>query len=114
MTDALGITPLRCLLAMATLACATACGGAPEPDKVLSTVRSWTATAELASTDVHRGAISTRLAAQLHDRAVAARQESATALAQTVRSPEERQRARAALDSLDVAIRTLGAAGSGR
>lgn len=114
MTDAVPITILRRRLIMAALSCAMACGGAPEPDKVLTTVRSWTATTQLASADVRRGAISTRLANQLHDRAVQARQESATALAQAVRSPDDRRRAKAALDSLDVAIRALGAAGSGQ
>lgn len=91
-----------------------ACGGAPEPDKVLATVRSWTATARLASDDVRRGAISSRLASQLHDRAADARQDAVTALAQAVRSPDDRQRARAALDSLDMAIRTLAVAGGAR
>lgn len=110
MTDAVPY-PTRRWLLIGTLACAMACGGAPEPDKVLTTVRSWTATAALATADVHRGAISKRLAAQLHDRAVEARQESAPALAQAAHSPDDRQRAKAALDSLDSAIRTLGAAG---
>jgi hypothetical protein len=90
-----------------------ACGGAPEPDKVLTTVRSWTATANLAAADVRRGAISKRLASQLHDRAAEARRESATALAQE-RSPDDRRRAGPVLDSLDVAIRMLDAAGGVR
>ena len=112
MTDAVP-HPARRRLLIGALAYAMACGGAPEPDKVLTTVRSWTATAALATANVHRGAISKRLAAQLHDRAVEARQESATALAHATGSPDDRQRARAALDSLDAAIRTLDAAGGG-
>lgn len=114
MTDAVPNSSLRRRLVVAALACAAGCGGAPEPDKVLTTVRSWTATAQLASADVHRGAISQRLASQLHDRAVEARQESATALAQAETSAQGRQRAKAALDSLDVAIRALHAAGGGQ
>ena len=90
MTDAVPITYLRRRLILGGLTCAMACGGAPEPDKVLRTVRSWTATANLASADVRRGAISKRLASQLHDRAAEARQESATALAQ-VRAPDDRR-----------------------
>lgn len=113
MTDAVPMTYLRRRLILGGLTCAMACSGAPQPDKVLTTVRSWTATANLASADVRRGAISKRLASQLHDRAAEARQESATALAQ-VRSPDDRRRASAALDSLDVAIRTLDAAGGAR
>lgn len=80
----------------------------------MTTVRSWTATTELASADVRRGAITKRLASQLHDRAVEARQESAIALAQALRSPGDLQRAKAALDSLDMAIRMLGVAGGAR
>lgn len=110
MTDAVPTTSFRRLVVLAALACAMACGGAPEPDKVLATVRSWTATAALASADVRRGAISKRLASQLHDRAVEARQESAAALAQGARSPADRQRATTAVDSLGMAIRALAAA----
>ena len=113
MADAVPITHWRRRLILGGLTCAMACGGAPEPDQVLTTVRSWTATANLASADVRRGAIPKRLASQLHDRAAEARQESASSLAQ-VRSPDDRRRANAALDSLDVAIRMLDAAGGAR
>lgn len=112
MTESDPMADVPRLLVLAALAYAAACGGAPEPDKVLSTIRSWTATTQLASAEVRRGAVPKRLASQLHDRAIEARQESATALALTVRSPEDRQRAKAALDSLDIAIRTLGATGA--
>lgn len=114
MTDAAPNSTQRRWISVAALVCAAGCGGAPEPDKALTTVRSWTATARLASADVHRGAISQRLASQLHDRAVEARRESATALAQADTSAQARQRAKTALDSLDVAIRALHAAGGGQ
>ena len=102
------------LFALVALAGAAACGGAPEPEAVLATVRSWTTTMALASADVDRGAISTRLALQLRDRAMVARRELASALAKGVRSPGEATRGRAVLDSLDAAIGELAPATAGR
>jgi hypothetical protein len=91
------------------LAGVVGCGSSPDLDQELSTVHSWTATARLASSDERSGAISHRLAVQVHDRATEARREAATMLADLARSATERPRAQAALDSLDAAMRGLGA-----
>ena len=91
------------------LAGQVACGSSPDLDQELSTVHSWTATVNLASDHERSGAISRRLASQVHDRAVEARAEEAATLADLARSGTERQRAEAALDSLDAAMRGLGA-----
>jgi hypothetical protein len=97
---------------LVALSLATACGAAPDLDKELTTVRSWTATAELASEDARTGAISQRMASQLHDRAIEARQDAAASLADAARSADDRRRAHLALDSLDAAVRALGARGA--
>ena len=85
------------------------CGPSPDLDQELATVHSWTATASLASGHERSGAISHRLASQVHDRAAEARRQEAITLADLARSTSERRRAGAALDSLDAALQGLGA-----
>ena len=99
----------RLAIVPAALAGLAACGPSPDLDQQLATVHSWTATASLASDHERSGAISHRLAGEVHDRAVEARREEAITLADLARSATERQRAQAALDSLDAAVRGLDA-----
>jgi hypothetical protein len=91
-----------------------ACGPAPTLDDALSTVHSWTATATLAGAHERAGILSHRLAAQLHDRGDEARREGTRTLDTLARSANDRRRAQAALDSLDRALRDLGAQPTGR
>jgi hypothetical protein len=102
-------------LALATLAIgAAACGSPPDLDKQLATVRSWSATMTLAREQRASGAITAILARQLHDRASKALGRSRSALARAAATPEERRRADASLDSLDLAVRALDAGAASR
>jgi hypothetical protein len=79
---------------------ATACNSQPDFDKELDTVRSWTATVELAISEHHAGATPSHFTTQLLDEAGEALQESRQTLSRAARSDEERGRARAVTDSL--------------
>jgi hypothetical protein len=92
---------MRAVLVLALVAC----GGAPELDKELDTVRSWTASVELASAELRTGAVTRRYGEQIRDRAAAALATSRTDLAVAADSP----RVRSATDSLDAALRSFGA-----
>jgi hypothetical protein len=84
------------------------CGGSPDLDKELETVRAWTATAQLA-VDVRRaGATTATYTRQLRDRAAQALDEARRQIATAERTPTDRVRARPALDSLAQAVRALG------
>jgi hypothetical protein len=98
--------PGRSLLA-AALVCVIGCGSPPDADKVRDTVRSWTATVNLAVEEWRAGAITRRYATLIGDHATEARREAAASLAQSGRSGPDRERAQQALVSLDAAIRRL-------
>jgi hypothetical protein len=91
----------------AALACVAGCGSPPGVDEELATVRSWTATTDLATSEFRTGALSRRYVIQLAERAREARREATTALAAAAKAPHDGARAGAALDSLDEAIRHL-------
>jgi hypothetical protein len=79
---------------------AAACNSSPDLDKELDTVRSWTATVDLATSEHHAGATPRHFTTQLLDEAAKALEASRQTLSQVAGSDEERGRARAATDSL--------------
>jgi hypothetical protein len=104
--------PLASLRAVLTLALAVA--GATgcrshSAAKELDTLRSWTATVRLAAAERSSGAITERYASQIQARATTARQAAASSLARSAAAGDGRQ-TRAALDSLDAALRGLAGA----
>jgi hypothetical protein len=98
---------LRLLVIVVALAASTGCGARPDLDKELATARSWTATARLAVEERRAGATTATYTSQLHDRAANALDEERTTLGKAARTPDDRARARSALDSLALAVRAL-------
>lgn len=86
----------------------TGCGAGSGAAKQLDTVRSWTATMQLATAEHHSGAVTTTYARQLDDAARRALADSRSQLAQETAADTAR-RAVVVLDSLDHAIRSLEA-----
>lgn len=93
------------LLAAAGLA---ACGGGGL-DEQLATVHSWRETMALAATLRQRHAVSDRAAAQLREAAKQALADARRQLPRYAATAADSARARAGTDSLDAAIRALGA-----
>jgi hypothetical protein len=87
-----------------------ACGSTPELSKELDTVRSWTATAQLAAAERRAGATNRALTAQLSDAAHEALAEAGATLPNAAGPAAERSSVRAAVDSLAAALRLLDAA----
>jgi hypothetical protein len=85
---------------------AAACNSSPDLDKELDTVRSWTATVELATSEHHEGATPRHFTTHLLDEAAKALEESRQTLSQVARSDEERRRARGATDSLAMELQS--------
>jgi hypothetical protein len=98
---------LRAAAVSVVLLPSAGCGPPPELDSELKTAASWTATATLAAEQRRRGATSARYTAQVRDAALDARIATSATLATLVRTPDERARARAALDSMDHSRRML-------
>jgi hypothetical protein len=98
---------LRLLAAIVATAASTACGSSPDLDKELATARSWTATARFAVEERRAGATTATYTSQLRDRAAKAFDEVRTTLGKAARTPDDRARARAGLDSLALAVRAL-------
>jgi hypothetical protein len=84
-----------------------ACGAGPDLDKELATARSWTSTAHLAVDLRRTGATTATYTKQLHDRAATTLDDERKTLAEAAHTPGDRARARAALDSLALAVRQL-------
>jgi hypothetical protein len=102
-------TVFRGLVPALALGLTTGCGSSSGPEKELETVRSWTATAALATDERRAGAISDRYAAGLVDAARAARADAAQSLSSAGTSASNRAKTALALDSLDQAIGRLAA-----
>jgi hypothetical protein len=98
---------LSAAAASVMLLASAGCGPPPKLESELETAASWTATAELAADERRRGATSARYTAQLRDAALDARTATSATLAQLAHTPDERARARAALDSMDHSRRAL-------
>jgi hypothetical protein len=100
--------PALCsLIALGFLACG---GSPPELSKQLDTVRSWTATVQLASAERSAGSTNGAVTTQLHERAQQALTQARDAVTQGAHSAADRARAESTIDSLDAAIRHLDAA----
>ena len=84
----------------------SACGGPPPVDEQLDTLRSWTATATLATEERARGAINRAVVVQLHDRGQEALQQSQGQLPRDSTSAVVIDSLRHALSRLDEASRT--------
>lgn len=103
-------TPLarRTRLAAVLLALPWGAGcGDPPPDKQLDTLRSWTATMELAAADRARGAVGARYAVDLRQRATEALAGASIEKGAGAPPGTDRSRALAAADSLRRAIAAL-------
>jgi hypothetical protein len=98
---------VRPLLAVVALTASTACSSRPDPDEVLATVRSWTATTQLALEERRAGATTATYTRQLRDRAAKALDAARLTLAEAAATSDDRSHARPALDSLSLAIRAL-------
>jgi hypothetical protein len=83
------------------------CGGAPDLEKELDTVRSWTASVQLAAEERRSRATTTVYTSLLREKAERALGDARRALAAAARSASDRARATAAGDSLAQAIRLL-------
>lgn len=90
------------------------CAAPPGPEKERETVRSWIATATLATDERRAGAISGEYVEGLVDVARAARHDAARSLAASATSASDRARSALALDSLDRAIARLAAVDTAR
>lgn len=91
----------------AILGCAfasAACNSAPDLDKELDTVRSWTATVRLADSERHAGATTRAFTTRLLGDAAEALGQSRKILPQATHTDAERVRANAAIDSLAAAL----------
>jgi hypothetical protein len=95
-------------LAVATLA---ACGGAPDPEKELDTLRSWTASVRLAAEQRRADAITATYAGRLSEEAARVLADERRTLAAATHSAADSEKARSAADSLGRAIRLLEEAG---
>ena len=95
--------------ALLLVAGATSCSSANDLDKQLDTVASWTATLQLASAELRGHVVSNVYVAQLGDEAREARADASKSLPTAEHDARDRQRAAAAVDSLDRAIATLDA-----
>jgi hypothetical protein len=93
-------------LVVATSLSVAACGSAPDLAKELDTVRSWTATVELAASERRAGATTLTYTKRLFGNGVDALAQSRRALAEAARSDTERAQARAVTDSLAAALRS--------
>jgi hypothetical protein len=93
-------------LALLLLAAAS-CGSSPDLEKELDTVRSWTATVRLAADERRAHATTAAYTAQLRDRATKALEVANHGIPQAARSAPDRERARAAVDSLALAVHLL-------
>jgi hypothetical protein len=91
-----------------------ACSSAPDFDKELATVRSWTATVDLAADERHAHATTRAYTARLFAEAADALEQSRHQLVQAAHSDDERARARASLDSLATALSRHQAEAVGR
>ena len=94
-------------VALCLLAGALACSSPPEASKQIATLRSWTATARLATREYRAGATPTKFTAHLGAEAASALGESRAALARNPMSNALRDSAHTAIDSLGQAIREL-------
>jgi hypothetical protein len=83
------------------------CGGALDLEKELDTVRSWTASVQLAAQERRSRATTTVYTSLLREKAERALGDERRALAAAARSASDRARATAAGDSLAQAIRLL-------
>ena len=104
--------PINVVRIGATLAVgliASGCGSPPPLDKQLGTLKSWTATMQLAREEHGSGAITTTYATQLRDGALSALEETKQTIGQATHSKVDSSYAAAALDSLRTAIRQLNA-----
>jgi hypothetical protein len=84
-----------------------ACASRPDLTKQLATVASWKATMQLAATERRSGALTTTYATQLGDEAAQALAEARQSVRSAEHDASDAQRAAAALDSLERAIRQL-------
>jgi 6-phosphogluconate dehydrogenase len=91
-----------------------ACSAAPDFAKELDTVRSWTATVNLADSESRAGAITHAFTARLLAAAAEEREQSRQSLQQAAHSDDERARARAAIDSLTSALQHTRRDAAGR
>src|SRR5437763_10102192 len=87
----------------------TACSPAPDLDKQLDTVSSWTATLQLATAEHREHAISAIYVSQIEDAAREASADARRSLPEEEHDDRDRRRAGAAVDSLDRAIAVLDA-----
>mgnify|MGYP001553218777 FL=1 len=94
-------------VALCLLAGALACSSPPEASKQIATLRSWTATARLATREHRAGATPTKFTAHLSEEAASALAESRAALSRSPMSNAQRDSAHTAIDSLGQAIREL-------
>jgi uncharacterized membrane-anchored protein len=94
-------------LALILTIAALACSSSPGLDAQLDAVRSWTATLHLAADQQRADAITAAYAAQLRGKATKALNAAHHGIPQAVRSPDDRARARMAVDSLEQAIHLL-------
>ena len=104
MTETGSVRRPSLLVAFLVLVGAAACSSPPEASKQIATLRSWTATARLATREHRDGATPTKFTAQLGEEAATALGESRTALSKSPMSAAQRDSARAAIDSLSQAI----------
>ncbi len=86
---------------------ASGCDSPPDASRQIATLQSWTATARLATREHRDGATATKFTGRLADEATSALGQSRAALSQDAMSNEQRDSARAAIDSLGQAIRAL-------
>lgn len=99
--------PRRHLAVALLIAAAGACGGSPDLDKELDTLRSWTASVRLAAEQRRADATTATYAARLREKAARALADGRRTLATATRSPADHEKARSAADSLERAIRQL-------
>lgn len=96
----------RRTLATIMLLLVSACGGPPPVDEQLDTLRSWTATAALATEERALGAINRAVVAQLHERATKALEDTQGKLPHDSVSAVVADSLRQALVHLDMAGRS--------
>jgi hypothetical protein len=101
-------------LVVAAAALLAACSSPRKLAKELDSVRSWTATAQLAAADRRAGSTNRALTAQLRDRANDALVSARAMLPSAAGTTAERASARTAVDSLAAAIHLLDLAESSR
>ena len=96
-------------IALALAATAPACGGSADFAKELDSLRSWTASVQLAAEQRRVHATTATYTSRLREKAGRALDAQRRTLAAAAHSAADRERARSAADSLERAIRLLGA-----